>query len=219
MSCDGSGATFSRPEPMTGVAPYSNVWAVPHLRRMSSDMLILTSGRSTIGLWVCTDGKGELCSFINLARAHNLLYPPCRGHADSKGEGEVITNAYTSHHEIEPNVLLTTVTIHAILTSFHCTRGRARRRATALVYVRLIVFCGSFQYDRTCNGGGYPPGPFGNADMVVSWLGQPSILTLSLLSIMLHRSTCAAARVRVGIPMLTALNVAGSSAYVCIWSG
>ena len=39
--------------------------------------------------------------------------------------------ARSSHHEIEPNVLLTT-------------------------------------YDRTCNGGGYPPGPYGKRDMIFS---------------------------------------------------
>ena len=81
VSCD-NGATFSRPARMDGVAPYSNVWAVwPHLRKMSNGVLVLTSGRPTIGLWVCADGTGDNWSFINLARVHNLLYPPCGGQA------------------------------------------------------------------------------------------------------------------------------------------
>ena len=48
---------------------------------MSNGVIVLTSGRPTIGLWVCTDGRGESWDLVNLAKVHNQLYPPCGGKA------------------------------------------------------------------------------------------------------------------------------------------
>ena len=155
VSCDG-GTSFTAPARMDGNPPFSNVWAVwPRLRKLTNGALVLTSGRPTIGLWICTDGLGENWSFVNLAKVHNLLFPSCGNpqnailsHAEmarclgwpKSNVGckdwdciapEPITNAYSSHHEIEPNVLLTT-------------------------------------YDRISNGGGYPPGDNGCCDAIFS---------------------------------------------------
>eukprot|EP01052_Picozoa_sp_SAG31_P066817 SAG31_NODE_25612_length_458_cov_0.654596_1_plen_116_part_01 len=53
--------------------PMWSVWA--NVVRLGSDVLVATSGRPGIGLWVSSDGGGESWQFYNLAAIHNGLLP------------------------------------------------------------------------------------------------------------------------------------------------
>eukprot|EP01047_Picozoa_sp_COSAG01_P059360 COSAG01_NODE_7114_length_3344_cov_4.114946_3_plen_459_part_00 len=63
------GRTWTKPVTTPLWSVYANVVLLPN------DILVASSGRPGIGLWVCTDGVGNSWDFYNLAAIHNGLLP------------------------------------------------------------------------------------------------------------------------------------------------
>jgi hypothetical protein len=113
-------------------------------------MIVLGGGRPGIKLWVCTDGEGETWRTIDIAQEHNrlvratrpeLLYVPKVTNASSPFTGRADppnTSSYTSIYEVFD-------------------------AATKTSASTIVV-----SYDRLANGWGGPPGPYGEADTMVT---------------------------------------------------
>jgi hypothetical protein len=64
------GINWTKPERLSGV------WSVePQLTRLENGLIVLSSGRPGLFLWVCPDGEGTNWECINLASLHNAAYP------------------------------------------------------------------------------------------------------------------------------------------------
>ena len=124
------GHTWTKPEKMDGV------WSVePQLMRLENDLLVLSSGRTGMYLWVCADGVGNKWEQINLAAHHNAHVSDAAMafHAEFVA-GESMTKpykstSYTSMIRVSPDEVL-------------------------------------IAYDRTANGWGGAPGPWGDYDAI-----------------------------------------------------
>ena len=68
---------YSSDEGRTWTEPVTTpLWSVyANVVRLGNDILVATSGRPGIGLWVSVDGQGESWRFFNLAAVHNGLLP------------------------------------------------------------------------------------------------------------------------------------------------
>jgi hypothetical protein len=59
----------------TGAERLPGVWSVePQLMRLENGLIVLTSGRPGLFLWVCPDGKGNHWERFNLAAHHNAAF-------------------------------------------------------------------------------------------------------------------------------------------------
>ena len=149
-SSDG-GRSWTEPSVMSGV------WAVwPQLQLMSNGVLLLSSGRPGLGLWVSRDGVGNHWDFFNIAAEHNRHFPPPSPWAfatvvanvsrvSSPDANPAQTTSYTSLIELRPNVAY-------------------------LSYDRLRVGCPSTKTERWCqqHGLGYDGGRDYVFTMVIS---------------------------------------------------
>jgi hypothetical protein len=63
------GRTWTEPV----ATPLWSVWA--NVVRLGDEILVASSGRPGIGLWVCADGVGDSWEYFNLAAVHNGLLP------------------------------------------------------------------------------------------------------------------------------------------------
>ena len=63
------GLTWTDPE----LTPMWSVW--PQIRLLPNGVLVVSSGRPSIGVWWCGDGVGDTWVFQNLAAMHNELLP------------------------------------------------------------------------------------------------------------------------------------------------
>jgi hypothetical protein len=146
------GESWTAPVIMDGAHDGSGgQWSVrPQLRVLTNGMIVLGGGRPGIKLWVCTDGEGETWRTIDIAQEHNrlvratrpeLLYVPKVTNASSPFTGRADppnTSSYTSIYEVFD----------------------AATKASASTIV--------VSYDRLANGWGGPPGPYGEADTMVT---------------------------------------------------
>ena len=151
------GESWTAPVIMDGAHDGSGgQWSVrPQLRVLSNGLIVLGGGRPGIKLWVCADGKGEAWRTIDIAQEHNalvratrpeLLYVPKVTNASSPFTGRADppnTSSYTSIYEV-----------------FDAATGKSVGGASNSTIV--------VSYDRLANGWGGPPGPWGEADTMMT---------------------------------------------------
>ena len=112
-----AGVTWTEPQP-------TSAWAVwPQLLLLSNGVLVLTSGRPGLGLWVSAKGDGGEWEFHNVAAAHNsfiidplsdpLAFTAKVANVTSHTSPAAVANgrqttAYTGLAEVSPGVVLLT---------------------------------------------------------------------------------------------------------------
>ncbi|MBM3264685.1 MAG: exo-alpha-sialidase [candidate division Zixibacteria bacterium] len=86
------GLSWSKPEKMEGV------WSVePQIARLDNGLMVLSSGRPGLFLWVCTDEVGNQWERINLAEHHNAhLADSSLHYNDAFCAGEEVFRPYQS---------------------------------------------------------------------------------------------------------------------------
>ena len=158
-------------------------WSVrPQLRVLSNGLLVLSGGRPGIKLWVCADGAGESWQEIDIAREHNALVSAARPallftgkvtNVTSPFDGRAhppATSSYTSIYEVfepQPQQQQHTGQWEARATSTGTpgtgTPGSTPGTGTAGATSTIVV-----SYDRLANGWTGPPGPWGDADTMLT---------------------------------------------------
>ena len=154
------GASWTAPVIMDGAADGSGgQWSVrPQLRVLSNGLIVLSGGRPGIKLWVCADGAGEAWTTIDLATEHNalvraagrdpeLLFAPQVTNASSPFAGRADppnTSSYTSVYEVFGD-------------------GGGGSSSSSSSASTIVV-----SYDRLGNGWHGPPGPWGEADAMLT---------------------------------------------------
>ena len=99
-------ATWSKPERMAGV------WSVePKLVRLDGGVILLSSGREGLFLWVCADGAGRAWERFNLAEHHNAhVADAAMRYAEdflqAKGGNPAYSTAYTGILAVGPDEAL-----------------------------------------------------------------------------------------------------------------
>ena len=140
------GLTWTEPV----LTPMWSVW--PQIRRLPNGVLVVSSGRPSIGIWWCGDQIGETWSFQNLPAKHNELLPDMpQWHynaLDVACDKMPCATCWTHQCTVET----TSYTGMAIVDS-----SPDQRNTTVLI-----------SYDRLANGWAGPPGPNGKADVVFS---------------------------------------------------
>ena len=98
-SSDG-GRSWSKAEP---IPPYS---VEPSMLRLENGVIVISTGRPGIGLWLSTDGRGKDWQQIDIMDYHNSQVPDSTYRIGSWGTGKTQTSAYTEMVEVSPNRLL-----------------------------------------------------------------------------------------------------------------
>ena len=90
------GLTWSAPQRMEGMGSVQ-----PRLARLGNGVLVLTGGRPGLFLWLCTDGRGQTWTQVNLGVHHNQMLEGdeqrfsdafCRA---ERGEDPAMSTSYT----------------------------------------------------------------------------------------------------------------------------
>ena len=119
----------------------SPLWSVyANIVHLPNDVLVASSGRPGIGLWVCVDGVGNAWEFYNIAAIHNGMLPrpllPGRNGSPARGFHPTVANISTFG---SPDVSPPQTTGYTGLTEVGC--GAAHTTCTVVV-----------AYDRLANG-------------------------------------------------------------------
>ena len=81
------------------------LWSVfANVVRLGDEVLVATSGRPGIGLWVSVDGAGDAWEYYNLAAIHNGLLPrpllPGRNGTTALGFHPTVANISSFHSPV-----------------------------------------------------------------------------------------------------------------------
>ena len=114
---------YSSDEGRTWTEPVATpLWSVfANVVRLGDEVLVATSGRPGIGLWVSADGAGDAWEYYNLAAVHNGLLPrpllPGRNGTTALGFHPTVANISSFH---SPDVSPPQTTGYTGLTSLGC---------------------------------------------------------------------------------------------------